>query len=143
MSRHRYVDDFDDDLAAGRWRGAVRSAMRGKRGQAFLREMLAALDAMPNKRLTRAELIAEDGEVCAMGCVLAQRRVDASAIDPEDYERVASVTGLAEAMVREIAYENDDGAWIVSKETPEDRWTRMRAWTAKQIIATAQESERG
>lgn len=92
--------------------------------------MLVALDAMPDKQLTRAELVAEDGAVCAMGCVLAQRRVDASAIDPEDYEHVASVTGLAEAMVREIAYENDND---YSRETPEQRWTRMRAWTARQV----------
>jgi hypothetical protein len=45
MSRSGYSDDLDP-LALGRWRGRVASAMRGKRGQAFLREMLAAMDAM-------------------------------------------------------------------------------------------------
>ena len=40
-----------------RYRGAVKSAIRGKRGQAFLREMLAALDAMPEKRLSAGALI--------------------------------------------------------------------------------------
>jgi hypothetical protein len=39
-----------------RWRGAVASAIRGGRGQAFLREMLAAMDAMPVKRLVANEL---------------------------------------------------------------------------------------
>lgn len=38
--------------------------------------------------------------------------------------------GLSNAMVREIAYMNDD----YEGETPEVRWARMRAWTARQII---------
>ena len=46
MSRSGYGDDIGQwDLI--RWRGAVQSAMCGKRGQAFLKEMLAALDALP------------------------------------------------------------------------------------------------
>lgn len=51
MSRSGYTDDDDDPLATGRWRAQVRSAIRGKRGQAFLRELIAALDAMPEKAL--------------------------------------------------------------------------------------------
>ena len=44
MSRSGYGDDYGDDdpLAIGRWRGAVNSAIRGKRGQQTLREILAA-----------------------------------------------------------------------------------------------------
>src|SRR5262245_16738600 len=34
-----------------RWRGAVHAAIFGKRGQAFLTELLAALDALPEKKL--------------------------------------------------------------------------------------------
>ena len=64
MSRSGYSDD-----CSGRelnlWRGAVESAIRGKRGQAFLREMLVALDAMPEKRLIAGELVTPTGEVCA------------------------------------------------------------------------------
>lgn len=56
MSRSGYCDDIDDTLAHGRWRAQVRSATRGKRGQKLLREMLAALDAMPEKRLVPFEL---------------------------------------------------------------------------------------
>ena len=67
MSRSGYSDECDGwDLI--RWRGAVASAIRGQRGQAFLREMLSALDAMPEKRLISEEL-ERDGEVCAMGAV--------------------------------------------------------------------------
>ena len=56
MSRSGYWEDNDDYLAQGRWRAQVRSANRGKRGQLLLRDMLAALDAMPEKRLVPFEL---------------------------------------------------------------------------------------
>jgi len=49
MTRHGYVDDSEDTLAYGRWRAQVQSAIRGKRGQAFLKELAAAMDAMPEK----------------------------------------------------------------------------------------------
>ena len=61
MSRSGYVD-CDDPLAAGRWSAQVKSAMRGKRGQAFLRELASAMDAMPVKELIADELINSEGE---------------------------------------------------------------------------------
>lgn len=129
MSRHGYSDDCEDMWASIRWSGAMKSAMRGKRGQAFLREMLAALDALPEKRLIAEELVTHDGDVCAMGAVCKARGLDVSQIDPEESEQVAAAVGLAEAMVREIAYWNDD----FYGETPERRWTRMRAWIEGEI----------
>lgn len=58
MSRSGYGDGDDfDPLAVGRWRAQVRSATRGKRGQAFLKGILEALDAMPEKRLVRSVLV--------------------------------------------------------------------------------------
>jgi hypothetical protein len=47
MSRSQYIDDCDDNWQLIRWRGMVASAIRGKRGQQFLKDLLAALDAMP------------------------------------------------------------------------------------------------
>ncbi len=52
MSRSGYVDDIDN-LALINWRGAVKSAIQGKRGQAFLRALVDALDAMPETSLGR------------------------------------------------------------------------------------------
>ena len=46
MSRSGYSDDYEPSNIA-MWRGQVASAMRGKRGQAFLRELIEALDAFP------------------------------------------------------------------------------------------------
>ena len=45
MSRSGYSTDLDDQ-ALNLWRGTVHRAIHGKRGQAMLRELLAALDAM-------------------------------------------------------------------------------------------------
>lgn len=129
MSRSGYSDDCEQwDLI--RYRGAVASAIRGARGQAFLKEMLAALDALPEPKLIDGELEAH-GAVCALGAVGKARGVDMTGIDPENTERVASIFGVAEALAREIMYENDDEYRIY--ETPERRFDRMRQWVADHI----------
>lgn len=130
MSRSGYSDDCDDQWASICWRGAVASAIRGKRGQDFLRELLRDLDAMPDKRLIDGELIAE-GQVCAIGSVGRARGVDMTAIDPEDFHAVARTFGISRALAQEIEFMNDEaGSW---RETPEQRWTRMRQWVASEI----------
>ena len=133
MSRSGYTEDIDDweaQLQANCYRGAVESAIRGRRGQAFLREMREALDAMPVKRLISHEL-EQGGEVCAIGSVGARRGINMSNLDPDAIESVAGKFGIAEALAREIVYENDEGKW--GAETPEERWQRMRAWVDRQI----------
>lgn len=129
MSRHGYTDDNDDHLALGRWRAQVKSSIRGNRGQAFLRELADAMDAMPVKELILNELVTEDG-CCTIGVVCLKRGIDVSTIDPEDPNQVASAVGIARQMAMEIEYENDEGGL---KETDEQRWTRMRAWVQKSI----------
>ena len=131
MSRSGYSDNIEDQWAAIRWRGAVASAIRGARGQAFLAEMVTALDAMPVKEL-HAEILVQDGCVCAMGAVAVARGIDASEIDAEDDEAVTKLFGLSNALVREVAYENDEGSWW-GNETPAARWGRMRTWANSQI----------
>ena len=127
MSRSGYSADYDDQWALIRWRGAVKSAIRGKRGQAFLREMLLSLEALPEKRLIEGELEAH-GEVCAIGAVGARRGVDMSKIDIEDRDAIATAFGIPPAFAAEIMYENDEaiGYWV--KETPEARWRRVYQW---------------
>lgn len=151
MSRSGYNDDMDDPLALGRWRAAVSRAMKGKRGQAFLREALAALDAMPEKKLIRERLAFEGwqppwpgeevivggdalcdrngvelpmGSVCLLGAVGKARGMDMDRLDPHDIESVAPAFGIAEAMARELVYLNDECG--PADETPEKRWARMR-----------------
>jgi hypothetical protein len=131
MSRSGYSDDGE---GLNLWRGAVLSAIRGKRGQAFLREMLAALDALPEKRLIQGELMiyprAESGlDVCSLGAIGLRRGIYMARFDPNDYETVARVLDIPEALAREIMYENDEGSYW-SREVPEARFTRMRVWVA-------------
>ena len=81
------------------WRGRVASSIRGKRGQAFLKEMLAALDAMPEKKLIANEL-EHNGCVCAIGSVGKARGVDMTDLDPENYERVAATFDIASPLAQ-------------------------------------------
>lgn len=141
MSRSGYIDDCDQwDLI--RYRGAVKSAMRGARGQAFLRDLLAALDALPEKKLVEGELETSDGSVCALGALGRVRGVEMKGLDPENIERVASVFGIADSLAREVVYENDEAAGYWAKETPEARFARVRKWVANSIkpITTEQQT---
>jgi hypothetical protein len=134
VSRSGYVDDDDiDQWAHIRWRGQVASSIKGARGQAFLRELIEALDAMPEKRLIAKDL-ESSGNVCAIGSVGVRRGVDLAVLDPHDPEGISDAFGIAHQLVREIEWENDEGAW---DETPEQRWTRMRAWAVSRVRSEA------
>ena len=166
MSRHGYVDyDGDDPLAEGRWRGALLAALRGKRGQAFLRELIEALDAMPEKALA-AHSFVKGGEVCALGSVALKRGIDVSEFEPGegadewddqiDHDALAAKFNVASCLARQIMYENDDGdQWhwedtgavcqgvpygstrkYRTHDTPEERWQRMRAWAVSFLRST-------
>jgi len=157
MSRSGYVDDCEDPLALGRWRAQVKSAIRGKRGQAFLRELAAAMDAMPIKELIAEELINDDGQCCTIGVVCKARGIDVGKIDHEEPEEVGNAVGIARQLAAEIEYENDEIGyrfvkvfedkppghhwhpgfrWDRAEETPAERWQRMREWVARQLIFT-------
>ena len=129
MSRSGYHDDLDN-WALIKWRGQVASAIRGQRGQQFLRDLLIALDSMTEKALIVDDLQDEHGDVCAIGALGRQRGLDMSKIDPEDPPQVAAAFNIAPQLAQEIVYENDE--WS-RNETPEHRWERMRAWVKAQI----------
>ena len=127
MSRSGYSEECDGWQLI-MWRGAVESAINGKRGQAFLKEMLAAMDAMPIKRLIANDLV-KDGEVCAIGTVAVARGTDLSGIDVEydENQELAKRMGIANAMVKEIEFINDDDLGY-QMETPEQRFIRVYRW---------------
>lgn len=130
MSRSGYTGDGDDQWSYICYRGAVTSAIRGRRGQAFLKEMLAALDALPEKKLIAHQLEA-DGCVCAIGAVGKQRGVDMTKLDPEDYESVAGAFSIASSMARDIVFVNDEDGPL--SETPERRFERVRRYIERLI----------
>lgn len=128
MSRSGYCDDLEP-LSLGRWRAQVASAIRGKRGQRLLTDLLAALDAMEVKELVANELETSDGHVCALGAVGKKRGYDMKNIDPEDSDTVAGVFDIAPQLAREIVYLNDEGYF----KSPAERYQYMRKWVAEQI----------
>lgn len=133
MSRSNYSDDCENwEMIC--WRGAVASATKGKRGQTLFREMIAALDAMPEKKLIASELVDSGGGVCALGCLGKARGVKMDDLDPCESKIISERFNIADALAREIAYENDEGGFQ-RRETPEQRWMRMREWVSKQIIS--------
>ncbi len=141
MSRSGYTDDIDDNWRMIRWRGMVASAIRGKRGQKLLSDLLAALDAMPEKALIAHELETKDGDVCALGALGKARAIDMSEMDPEEPESVAAAFDVATPLVQEIVYMNDeynDSKWDeITRRcvdiSPEERWSRMREWVASKV----------
>lgn len=131
MGRSGYSDECDRaELAL--WRGAVKSSIRGRRGQAFLKELLEVLDAMPEKRLIMGELEA-DGEVCVLGAMGRARGLDISDVDVYNRPAIASMFGIAEALAAELMFQNDDDFCYRHEQTPEQRWRRVHAWVDRQI----------
>lgn len=140
MSRSGYSEDYDEQFpnAGALYHKSIVNAINGKRGQKFMRDLIAALDAMPEKRLTTEELI-QDGAVCAIGAVGLARGIDMTRIDPSNADAVAKAFGIAPGMAREIVFENDEAGcfYATKEETPEQRWQRMRDWAVAQIKTPA------
>ena len=132
MSRSGYSEDCE---GLNLWRGAVRSAINGKRGQAFLKELAAAMDAMPKKELIREELINyESGACCTIGVVCKSRGIQTDKIDAHDPTSVGKAVGIAMAMAAEIEYLNDEYG---EHQTPQERWVRMRKWVGENLLEHA------
>lgn len=150
MSRHGYTDDDIDPNDLALWRASVQRSIQGKRGQQALRDLLTALDAMPEKRLIRSVFRNRNGECCSLGVLAEHRGVSDempaiashemseveihNALCPFDdsdviREEAAAALDIAPCLAAEIMYEND---WKDS-ETPEERWARMRRWVEKRI----------
>lgn len=134
MSRSGYSDDYDCNIEL--YRAAVERALRGKRGQAFLMELAAAMDAMPVKELIDGELVNEFGACCTIGVVCKSRQMDVSRLDYEDPDAVGHAMGIAPSMAAEIEFMNDE--WGSPSETPTLRWQRMRKWVADNTQGNAE-----
>jgi hypothetical protein len=119
------------------WHANLRRTMQSKRGQAFLHELLEALDALPQKRLIQGAM-QQGGEVCVLGAVGLKRSMDLNDVDCHDHDAIADAFGISSMLAQEIAYWNDQGmeacllgltdgaGW--KKNTPEDRFAFVRAW---------------
>ena len=136
MSRSGYSDDCNG-AELNLWRGAVKSAIKGKRGQAFLLETLAALDTMPEKRLITNSLHeAASGEFCTLGVVIAARGIDPAPLQDTGRYDIANALGISPALAAEIMFENDYEEGWGSGPNTKQRWIRMRYWVKSHIFAS-------
>ena len=131
VSRHGYSDDLDP-LDLGRWRGQVLSASRGKRGQAFFRSLIEALDAMPVKELGSGDMVDEQGCDCALAALDRHRGGDPENLDPYDHKSLGREFNIAHQLSQEVMFINDE-CWPHNDKAK--RWHEVRDWAAKQIIA--------
>ena len=137
MSRSGYSYDYE---GLELYRAAVEKAIKGKRGQTALRDLLQALDQMPEKKLIRNSFSCEDG-VCSLGALAKLREADTTDLEAVkgmwgeyekvDQQRVGKLLNIAPSMAAEIMFMNDEGA--VNLETDEERWTRMRWWVVSML----------
>jgi hypothetical protein len=141
MSRSGYndygCDTPEEQWAHVRWRGAVTSAIRGKKGQSFLKRALAALDSLDEKELA-SDTFESQGQFCLLGAVAKNEGVDLSELnknyddeygdDGESAELLGVQLGIAPAMAREIVWENDS-----CSGSDRSRFEEMRRWLVRNI----------
>lgn len=143
MSRSGYCDDFEEP-GLTLYRRAVENAIKGKRGQALLKELEAALIALPDKALTTNEMAnPADDSVCALGAVALKRGLgkgkdrltvlkEIAEKFPEGSEasELCDEFNIAEALAKEITYVNDE----MASGGPEKRYEYVLKWVRDQIV---------
>lgn len=152
--RLNWSDEEDRPGQFALWDANCRRSIKGHVGQRELRELEAALLALPEKRLIRGSLTDDDGGVCAIACYAKYKGVDLSTFDPEDE---SDEVGIAAGMPRLVAWKvvalNDielDTVWevahgpierghgqykggvpLIREMTPEERYERVLAWVRR------------
>jgi hypothetical protein len=146
MSRITYCDDEDFQNQAYLWEANQERSIKGRKGQAALRELEAALLALPEKRLIANELENSKGEVCAVGALAKFKGKEnpmvgdsfgdeGLTLNEDEIERVtvrfATELGVPSMVAVAVVHENDD-CWSVNI-TPEQRYEKVLNWTRRQL----------
>ena len=142
MSR-TWEGESDNPLDWGRYEAAKRSTLRGKRGQVFLRELVAALDALPQPELSEGALgDRRTGCVCALGAVaLAQGESFADlAQDDGNWspDEAAEWYSISPTLANEIISANDGWRDGNTVDVRRSRWRHVRAWAVRHLIEMPQ-----
>ena len=126
--------------------GALQSAIRGRRGQQLLRDLIAGLDALPAPELAAGALEdPETGCVCALGAVRIQRGAEAVPlrIDPTDPDAVFDWRDMADwfdisaTLANEVLTQNDYNTVGNDEQSRRIRWRSVRAWAVGNLLAPA------
>ena len=146
MSRYSDCDDYDwEHWMEGQAAGALQSAIRGRRGQQLLRDLIAGLDALPVPELAAGALEdPETGCVCALGAVRLQRSPEAVPLrfDPTDQGAVFDWRDLAEpfdisqTLANEVIAQNEYGSERNDEQSRRRRWLSVRAWAVGHLTTS-------
>jgi len=161
--RIEYSEDEDYPGQFALWQGNCQRSLKGKAGQAALRELEAALLALPDKRLIAHKMIDHEGDVCAIGALAKHKGRDLLS-EPNVYEdgefdgdgemeEIGMELGMPRLVAWKVVELNDiqlDGSNLVTCEgpyrwysekpqvwvpiTPEVRYERVLAWTRRQLV---------
>jgi hypothetical protein len=92
VSRFETEGDWEEQFqsfesALALWEHNVDASIKGKRGQKVLRELEAALEALPERRLIYGALATREGDVCAIGALAKAKGVlPVALISRHEYE---------------------------------------------------------
>jgi hypothetical protein len=145
MSRYSDFDDYYwEPWMDGQAAGALQSAIRGRRGQQLLRDLIAGLDALPEPELAAGALEdPETGCVCALGAVRLQRGPEAVPLpcdptDPDlDWRELAGLFDISQTLANEVVTQNEYNTVGNDEQSRRHRWLSVRAWAVGHLIAPA------
>ena len=123
------INCSDDEEFGGQfvlWEANCRRSIKGRHGQAALRELRDVLLSLPSKRLI-AGALEHDGEFCAIGAYAKAKGVDLGTSTPEDdnHDAAGVKAGMPRLVAWTVVYENDEA---IHYEPPEARYARMLRW---------------
>lgn len=142
------------------WQHNLWAALKGKRGQAALREVRDALLALPDKRLIAGAACEvkwddndrpEKAEFCLIGAYAFHKRVKGGEAPEKVIEELAAIesewetqdagrkVGLVGTLAWELAYRNDEE---YAGLTPEQRYAETLTWVESQIQSPPSPEER-
>lgn len=142
-------DDVHDQLRSWAFTGNIERSLRGRKGQKFLRELEAALLALPEKEIVAGTF--HDGDkVCPLGAVYVQRRLAkglsreeafadmdreiGSSEDRDEFELIeaaGSALGICTPLAYAVIAQADE--WISKDATPEVRYGIILQWVRGRI----------
>ena len=160
--RLNYSDEEDFPGQYELWQANCRRSLRSRAGQRELRELEAALLALPEKRLIHGALQDGTGGMCAIAAYGQRKGVDLSTFDPEyDSDDVGIAGGMPKLVAWKVVERNDvllDDYYVTAEGptkpepgwyrehyenrgvhqrmtyTPEERYQKVLAWVREQIV---------
>lgn len=154
-----YSEDEEYPGQFNLWQANCYRSLQGKAGQAALRELEAALIALPTKRLIAGKLV-EHGDVCAIGALALHKGATEEGLEQHDEEYMEGVGmeyGLPKLVAWKVVEANDidneeyslyapgpnanhfygyvPGYSLRVEVTPEQRYDSMLKWVRSMLAA--------